>query len=283
VDAAPDRGMMRRRMTKEDRLGPPLRDVAIGDVQALGALFAEQRARLAVVRENASWQWLGGVPAGPRAPRAVLHGLYLQLAFVALAAVALILAGFTRGPWLWAFAALAAACLLARAVILGGPVRRTLRSHHRVLLVPALVVARTDVRADDGVGVPHVHALLQPAPPTPASFAALLETAARLRRLLAGEESAPADLEPALARVRAGATAFDGGREPLPALGEAFELARLEVPPLAMPDDALTSRLVFVLVDPETRGPGGVRVAQPLLWGPGGESLYAALREQEAA
>src|SRR5687768_2870108 len=101
-------------MTKEDHLGPPVRDVSVDDVEQLAAVFAEQRARVAVVRENGIWQWFGGVPQGFGAPSARLHGLYLQFAFVALTAVALVVAGFTRGPWLWGPLALAAACLLAR-------------------------------------------------------------------------------------------------------------------------------------------------------------------------
>ena len=271
-------------MQKDDHLGPPLRDVSVDDVAQLAALFAEQRARVAVVREHAIWHWFGGVPQGFGSPRAVLHGVYLQFASVGLAAAALVVAGFTRGPVLWALAGLAALCLAARALVTGGAERRTLRFYHRALLVPAIVVARTRDPEIADLDVPLVFALVQPAPPTPATFAALLQAAARLRRLLDGTELVPAELEPVLARIRAGGSpaSYDGSREALPQLGEGLELARLFVPPRYLPDDALSSRLLFVLADPEDRSAGHTRVAQELLWGPGGEALYRALREDGA-
>ncbi len=271
-------------MSTDDHLGPPVRDVSVDDVQQLATVFAEQRARVAVVRENAIWQWFGGVPQGFGSPHARLHGIYLQLAFAALTAVALVVAGFTRGSWLWALLALAAACLAARALVTGVPARRTLRVYRRALLVPAIVVAR---RRDPNIvdaDVPLVHALLVAAPPTPASFAALLAAAARTRRMLDGTELVPPELAGAVARMRAGgaSASYDGSREAVPQLGERVELARFFVPPGYTPDDRLTSRLVFVLADPDDRSAGHTRVTQPLLWGPGGEALYRALPEESA-
>src|SRR5688572_29416457 len=99
-------------MKSGDHLGPALTEVAPNDGEALRALFAEQRARLAVVRANGIWEWLGGVPSGFGSPKAPLHGLYLQLGSIVLVAVALIVAGFTRGPWLWGIVALVAASML---------------------------------------------------------------------------------------------------------------------------------------------------------------------------
>lgn len=265
-----------------DHVGPALRNVATADDDALQHLFAEQRARMAVVRENGIWQWFGGVPQGFGSPKAVLHGLWLQFAFVGCVASALVVAGMTRGPVLWTTCGLAAACLAARAWVLGRPSRATLRLYRRAVLVPAVIVARVRDPDITELEVFDVCAVLSTQAPTPASFRALLGVGERLQRLLSGAEPVPAELAATVAAIHDRAAAHDGSRTPLPAaLGKDLELARFFVPPLYLPDDRLTSRLVFVLADPDDRSAGHTRVAQAMLWGEGGASLYRALAWEE--
>ncbi len=265
-------------MPTADHLGPMLREVAPDDAQALEAMFAEQRARVAVVRENFIWHWFGDVPSGFGSPRAQLRGVYLQLAFVALVAAALIVAGFTRGPVLWCVLAAALLCLLVREIVLTRPARATMRLFGRAVLVPAVIVARVRDPGITDIHVPLVFALLSTSPPTAASFAALLATGDRLRQLVDSAEPAPAELAATVAAIRSGAprAAYDGSRVPVAALG-GLELARFYVPPGYMPGGELTSRLVFVLADPEARTANSTRVVQTMLWGEGGESLVRAL------
>ena len=116
-----------------------MKAVRLGDDAGLRALFAEQRARLEVVRDNGIWQWLGGVPSGFGHPAAVLYGVYLQIAFVCLVAIALVVAGFTRGRALWVVAGLAASCLLVRAMLLGPATRQTLSFYRSAVQVPGVM------------------------------------------------------------------------------------------------------------------------------------------------
>lgn len=258
-----------------DHLGPALREVAPDDTNALDALFAEQRARLAVVRDNRIWDWLGDVPSGFGIAAAQLYGVYLQIVFVVAIAATLIVAGFTRGPVLWCVAATAPACLLLRELVLGMPARATLRLFRRGLVVPAAIVARAADPRNPELDEPLVLALLRPAPPTAASFRALLAAAEQLRAAASGDAPIPAELAAAVASIRTAAqpAAYDGSRITIAANG--LELARvfLRYGPGADP----ASRVTFVLADPRARGAGSTRMVQPMLWGEGGESLCRAL------
>ena len=120
--------------------GPALQRVAPTDDAAVRAVFAEQRALLDLVRRDRLWDWLGGMPAGFGHPRAALYGLYLAIAFVVFAAIALIVAGFDRGVWLLSFSGLAALCLVVRSLTEGRAVRQTKAFYRRVRTMPAVVV-----------------------------------------------------------------------------------------------------------------------------------------------
>lgn len=261
-------------------MGPPLHVVAATDEAGLRLLFQEQRARMAVVRDHAIWHWLGGVPQGFGSPKAALRGVHLQLGFVAVIAVALVVAGFTRGPVLWGAAALAPLLLVARDLAFGRHVRATVRLYRRAILVPVSIVHRSLDSTLDDLEVWNVSAVLSPLAPDPASFRRVLEAGARLRAMVERRSEVPGPLADLVDAIKSDIDPahFCGSRVPLPeAIGAGLELARFVVPPRLLPDERLTSRLLFVFLDPGNRAPGHVRVAQPLLYGEGGESLSAAM------
>lgn len=272
-------------MKDGDYLGPALTEVAPNDGEALRALFAEQRARLAVVRDNAIWgsgiwEWLGGVPSGFGPPKAPLHGLYLQFASIVLVFVALIVAGFTRGPWLWGIVALAAACLLLRELLVGGSTRKTLRFYRRAVQAPAMLIAVAPAKDPSLEHARCAAALVALGDLDAAALQQLAAAADRLRRMVDGAEPVPDELAPLVASVRGGMEARidDGSRVVVPApLGPGrYELARLLVPLPLLPDEELASRLVFVLCDPDERAAAHTRIVQSSVWGNGVERLCDA-------
>jgi len=82
-------------MNPGDHVGPALTTVRPDDAEALVALFAEQRARLEVVRTERIWHWLDS----PESRSTSLLPLYGKIAFLAIVPIALVVGGFTRGPW----------------------------------------------------------------------------------------------------------------------------------------------------------------------------------------
>lgn len=262
-----------------DHLGPALTAVRLDDAEGLRALFAEQRARLEVVRDNEIWQWFGGVPSGFGRPAAVLHGVYLQIAFVSLFALALVVAGFTRGPVLWGVAGLAASCLLVRALLLGPPTRETLSFYRRAVQVPGVIVALAPATAGDEQRSAAV--LVAFGVNDAAALEGLVAAGDRLRRLVEGMETTPAALASLVAAILRRRTArdHDGSRTAVTAeVGPGtFELAHLRISPNFLPGEEVTSRLLFVLADPERRTAGHARVVQSSLWGEAAAGLCAAL------
>ncbi len=259
-------------MATGDHLGPALTHVEPDDVEALGALFAEQRARLDVVREHRLFDWIGGASAG----RAALRGIALQLVCVALVAVGLIVAGFTRGPWLWGIFALAASCLAVRAALVGPPTKKALHFCERAVLVPGVVVA--DVAFADP-SLAHVRCaavVVAPAGLEPSALRAFVAAADRVRSLLADGAVVAEHLQVFVASVKRGLAARvdDGHRIAVPvAIGDGFELAHIAVPIPLLPREEFSSRLVFVLLDPADRDDGHARIVQSTLWGNGVEQL----------
>lgn len=265
--------------------GPALRDVSPGDDDAVRAVLAEQRAMLDVVRRNRVWDWLGGMPSGFGHPKAGLYGIYLAVAFVAMMAMALIVAGFDRGVWLGSFVGLALLCLAIRSFVEGAAERRTKAFYGRAVQMPAVVLHAQDpdFAGDDDE------------PPTPAALlvgtnvqssgdlGALLEAGARLRRGIEDSEAC----EPALCAVAQGirdGQECDGRREPAPeALGNGMELAFVPVFEDWLPERELESQLVFVLADPGSRDARHTRVAHHAAWGPGAVNLCSKLPLEEDA
>lgn len=262
-----------------DHLGPALKAVRLDDDEGLRALFAEQRARLEVVRDNEIWQWFGGVPSGFGRPAAVLHGVYLQIAFVCLCAIALVVAGFTRGPVLWVVAGLAASCLLVRALLLGPPTRQTLSFYRRAVQVPGVIVALAPAAAGDELRGASV--LVAFGVNDAAGLEGLVAAGDRLRRLVEGMETTPRRLASLVAAILRRTTArdHDGRRSAVPSeVGPGtLELAHLRISPYFLPGEKMTSRLLFVLADPEQSTAGHARVVQSSLWGEGAAGLCAAL------
>lgn len=266
-------------MANGDHLGPALAQVEPDDAEAVQAMFAEQRARLAVVREHRIWQWFGGVPWGFGSQKALLHGLWLQLAAVGLFAIGLLVAGFTRGPWLWGVVAAALACLLLRWLVLGLPSRRTVSFYRRATLAPAVVVGAVPDADPSLAHVRCVVALVAPRGLEAAGLRAFVAAGDRLRAMVDGSVEAPGELAGLVAAIRGDlATRRDDGRriEAPAALGAGLEVARFFVPLPILPREEFSSRLLFVLLDPRRRGAGSTRVVQSSLWGNGVERLCEA-------
>ena len=268
-------------------MGPALAAVELDDIEGLRALFAEQRARLAVVRENRIWQWFGGVPSGFGSPKALLHGLYLQFAFIALLPIALIVAGITRGPGLWVILALGASCLLVRSVVLGRPTRKTLRFYRRAVQAPAMVIATAPCSDPALAHLLRATALVAFGAVDGGRLAVLVSAAERLGRMIEGAEPIPDDLAPLVANVRDAMAerVADGSRFEVPAsLGVGHcELAYVLVPVPLLPEERFSSRLVFVLCDPTSRAAAHTRIVQSSLWGNGVEKLCDAFPMQVSA
>jgi hypothetical protein len=263
--------------------GPALRRVSATDEAAVRAMFAEQRAMLELVRRDGLWDWLGGMPAGFGNPKAGLYGIYLAVAFVVFAALALIVAGFDRGVWLLSCAALAALCLVARALTEGRAERQTEAYYRRARTMPAVVVA---------VGEPDWDGSSDDDPDDPPTPAALLvgvgcESAEDLDALLrAGRQLRAAVVDPGaadgelagLARELRDEVSCDGSRRAAPsALGAGVDVAFVGLHLPWLPNREHDSELLFVLADPDRRDAAHTRQAHHVTWGPGGVSLCGAL------
>lgn len=256
-----------------EHLGPALSSVRLADSDAVGALFQEQRARMQTVREHRIWHWFGGVPSGFGSPGAPLQALYARFAGFALIALALIVAGFTRGPALWVIAALAAAAFLRAWLVVSPSSRRTLQLFERAVHVPGIVIAyEPEATEPDNELLRGIWALVAFDVKSVDGLQRLDAAATRLRAMLAGDggpESFLQSVRDAIANQHA-----DGSRIPAPAeLGDNLELARLRVSPNLLPGGVLSSRLLFVFADPKERQAGHSRVLQSSLWGAGVEDL----------
>lgn len=256
-----------------EHLGPALSSVRLADAEAVQSLLQEQRARMQAVREHRIWHWFGGVPSGFGSPGAPLQALYARFAGFALIALALIVAGFTRGPALWVISALAAAAFLRAWLAVGPPSRRTLALFERAVQVPGIVIAyEQEATEDDNEMLRGVWALVAFDVKSVDGLQRLDAAAARLRAMLAGSGGP----EPFLQSVRDAIANkhADGSRIPVPAeLGNNLELARLRVSPNLLPGGVLSSRLLFVFADPKERQAGHSRVLQSSLWGNGVDDL----------
>ncbi|MBK8099267.1 MAG: hypothetical protein IPK26_19330 [Planctomycetes bacterium] len=260
-------------MATAEHLGPALSSVRLADADAVQALLQEQRARLQVVRDHRIWHWFGGVPSGFGSPGAPLQALYARFAGFALIALALIVAGFTRGPVLWVIAALAGAAFLRAWLVIGPPSRRTLQLFERAVLVPGIVIAyEPEATEPDNELLRGVWALVAFDVKSVDGLQRLDAAATRLRTMLAGTGGPEAFLQSVRGAIAA--KKADGSRIQVPAeLGQNLELARLRVSPNLLPGGVLSSRLLFVFADPQERQAGHSRVLQSSLWGSGVDDL----------
>lgn len=264
-------------MTSE-HIGPALSAVHVNDPGSVAALFQEQRARLQVVRDNRIWQWFGGVPSGFGNPKRVLYAVYLRFAAIALSVITLITAGLTRGPVLWIALAACVACLLSAWFLDGPPARRTLRLYRRAVQVPAFVVAHEPEVADpDDREMRVVYALTAFDANSAAGLQRLAAAAAELRSWLAGRP-APGELATFVAALQQDfqARRGDGSRVPVPSvLGPGLEVARLRIGAILLPEEVLTSALLFVFADPGRRDADHTLMLQSCHWGSGVGTLCA--------
>lgn len=260
--------------------GPALRDVRPDDDGAVRALLREQAARLEVVRKDRLWQWFGGVPSGFGHPARDLWSLYCAFAFVALVGLAFVVVGFTRGPVVWVILALAVLCLVARVLLRRGPVQRTLQFYGRAVVAPAVVVAAERGDPEQGVdanGQPRLRLVLLVSRDVDdaASLARLVESGRRLRAAL-HEDGDTEGLGELLAAIR-DREHYDDTRIDAGAALDRAELQFSEAYDWMLPGDSLRSQLLFVLVDPEDRGPDCARVLSSTFCGDAAESLAAEL------
>ena len=269
--------------------GPALQRVAPTDDAAVRAAFAEQRALLDLVRRDRLWDWLGGMPAGFGHPRAALYGLYLAIAFVVFAAIALIVAGFDRGAWLLSFSGLAALCLVVRPLTEGRAARQTEAFYRRVRTMPAVVVTADepdwDGASDDDPDDPPtpVALLVGTGAGSSADLQALLEAGRRLRAAVAAPEEADGELRSLVSEIREGILC-DGSRRPAPAaLGADVDVAFVGLHLPWLPNRELDSELLFVIADPGRRDAAHTRLAHHVTWGPGGVRLSGELPWEEQA
>ncbi len=264
-----------------DWRGPALH-AAPADDEGLGHLCAEQRARVRVVQQNEIWEWFATDIGWGRC----LPAMYRTLAFMALVPITVLTAGFTSGWTIVVLVALAALALIPQFFVYLPLRRRLVRKLRRLVPVAAALIDTEPEAmhaADDrqrGVWL-----LLSDAR-TFASLDALLDAAARLREMVHGRVESPDTLAEFVAAVRQDVTSrtADGSRRAAPsALGRGLEYARVRISASLLPDAHVTSRLLWVLVDPEDTGPASVLLVQSSLWGNGADELGARFPWKESA
>lgn len=259
--------------------GPVLKSVSRTDDQAVRALFAEQRSMLSVIRENKIWDWLGGVPSGFGNPKVELYSLYLGIASVALLAIALIVAGFTRGAGLWVTLGLAIACLVVRPLLTGPPTRKTLELFARGEQMPAIVLGIEEDKED--VDLVNVAVLVGTKVQSADELNALVVAGGRLRDMVGNDEPTPADLQSFVQSVREHQDHV-GGRVPAPpSIGNDYDVAFLMFDVMDLPSEEVDSQLLFVFADPQCRDAEYTRIVSPRLWGHGAQSLCDSLPLEE--
>jgi len=234
---------------------------------------------LSVIRENKIWDWLGGVPSGFGNPGVELHSLYLGIASVALMAIALIVAGFTRGAGLWVTFGLVIACLVVRPLLTGPPTRKTLELFGRGEQMPAIVLA---VEADkEDVDITSVAVLVGTKVESADDLNALVVAGGRVRDMVRNDEPTPADLQSFVREVRDHED-HDGGRVPAPpSIGKDYDVAFLTFDAADLPSEEVDSQLLFVFADPQCRDAEYTRIVAPRLWGHGAQSLCDSLPLEE--
>jgi hypothetical protein len=252
-------------------LGPALETLTPDDGEGVRELFAEQRARLQVIRRNAIWHCLGDLDRhATRVTAVLLHGA----AVVAIGST-LFVAGTDRGPVLWACGALSAALLASGFAARELPRRKRLRLFRRGVLRPAVLLERDaidsqEIRVDVLIGLEVADA---------AALRRLVAAGDGSSGMLDGAVEPPAELRDfvdGLRRAREQRTG-DGSRvgaPPAPGVGR-VDFARIRVDRERLPDERLASRLLFVLVDEEDRGPGSACVPDAKVWGESAPSLCA--------
>jgi hypothetical protein len=249
---------------------PPDDDAALAD------FFAEQHARLEVIRRNEIWDWLGGNVLSFSHPERLLRGVWTEIASMALLVLTILVAGFTHGPVLWSFAALTLACLVLGRWLRTQPLKQTAAHYRRAQVFPVAIFAHTTDRIGEAE-VPVVHALVGLDVRTWKDLRELMAQAERLEALVDGRVEVPTALSAFVEERRNDLRSRrrDASRVPVP---PELGLGRVQVlrdccAPHWLPHGELDSRLLFVLADPERLGPERARVMFHQTWGTGARSL----------
>lgn len=246
-------------------VGPALYELSPDDDEGVRELFAEQRARLEVVRRHEIWDCLGGVRG------ASVRWVYLHVASLPAMALALIVAGFTRGPVLWSACALAFGLVLAGSISRHRQRREWIPIYRRGELRPAVVVAFDPKLTSDPVTPRWMHVLVGMEVGDSAALRRLVGTGDGLRAMVERRADVPGGLVAFVEPLRnvGREHGVDGSRIEAPGSLKAgrAELACIRVNPAALPEERLTSRLFFALVDPTHRGARSTLQVPGEIWG----------------
>jgi hypothetical protein len=247
-------------------IGPALYELSPDDDEGVRELFAEQRARIEVVRRNGIWGFMGGIRGEE------LRWIYAQIASLPAMVLLLLVAGFTRGPVLWGCAALAFALFVAGWIGRFRNRRRWISIYRRGVLRPAVVVAFDPKLPADPVTPRWMHVLVGLDVEEAKGLRRLIETGDRLRGMIEHGIDVPGPLAAFVEQARKACLdrVSDGSRiVPPDALnGGRAELARLGVDPETLPGGRFASRLFFAFVDEADRGGESVlQVPSEAIWG----------------
>lgn len=257
------------------------------DDVSLQALLAEQRARSEIIRRHHLWEWLDGIPLHFVDTTGVERGLYLEMGAMVLSVLAVLTAGFTRGPVLWT---LVGACLLCAVVgrwLNTRPIKESLAYYGRSEFAPAAIVAHGAETRGRTKPTYWFHALVRPGLANWRELRELIGAATRLEAILAGREECPRDLKDFVERVgkSPGLELYNSPRIPLPPVRgfEGLELACVISHPKAFPGGRMVSRLAFVLLDTTDRAPWRTLLLRSPLWGTRADELCAHFPLETAA
>lgn len=248
------------------------------DDDALADFFAEQRARVEVLRRNRLWDWIGGVPLRWAHPRWLLYGVWAEMASAPLLVLTILAAGFTHGPVLWSLAGLTVACFLVGRLLQAIPNALSIAHHRRAEVFPIAIFAHGTKRVAEQE-FPYFHALVGLDVRTWKDLRKLVSQAERLESLVAGHGEAPPELRDWIEQLRAefSAQVCDGSRLAVPAasgLGDA-QVLRAGCGFDWLPERKLDSRVLFVLADRRRLAPDRLQLLYSQLWGTGAPSLRA--------
>jgi hypothetical protein len=217
----------------------------------LQALALEQRARIEQVREWEHWEFYGEMLGSEWA----LEALYGQLLVMVVVTLMLLIAPFHSGLGLAVLAAMGLLGLLPDLILYRPARRNDVERRRRFELRPAAVFAAHPGSTDpDHDALEPIHVVLGRPFQEPEEVWQLVRAAEAL------EMETPPEVARAVSESRR-----DGSRQ----IAGETEIAHLDLPHGWLPEGRLTSRLLFVLVDPATRGPFSAAVPPYWLWGEG--------------
>lgn len=230
--------------------GPYLFDGVDTESEAdLRALAKEQRARVETLRENELWTWYQGNPGDTRGYLAVLGAV----GSVLLVTLMTLVAPFHQGAGLLILGLLGVLCALPHWLWYRPAIQSGIAIFRRYELRPAaffVVEPGLEKEDDDRLGAAHV------------VIGKAFEHPEDVRALVSAADALAAD--PPVENANAvEAARHDGSRQ----IAGAHEVAHLLINTCFLPEERLSSKHIYVFVDPSHRGPHSVRLATHWVWG----------------